>query len=418
MEVFDIGERLQNGTWTGAFGMLHSGVVDTWASYITLTEDITNDFLYSMPFVSERYVLLMKRNSPLFDINMHGLFGGFQLDVYISLAAVVLILLAIMLVNEKRHGQHVDDRVNKTFTLLLNFMPTNCEPLKWQTGVTRKILQLTCGIATLLMFTYYQSNLLQHLLVPRPPDEVTVTQVAQLLETNKSRLVVTMQNGEVENLIEHSHTSALQTLAQALIHNPLLFEKNETRIFDMIDNKNAILLEDMNTMTSRLTRITPKKCASYTITPLTDTHVWYSLVLRKDRKDMLENLNAIVAQRYIFIDKFVDTFQLSDECRQKLHPAFTNDFRYVSIQLDTVSGAFVFALCCALLSVCVFIGELICAKYYHGGTRMSEHEMLVPLNINFNVDVFVTTDECNYILDQYEELVELLSKIENHTLSN
>src|SRR3569832_15264 len=118
MIVFDVGERLHNGTWTGAYGMLQSGIVDTWASYIALTEEVANDFLYSMPFVSQRYGLLMKRNYAEVNINMHGVFGGFQLDVYGGLAATVLILFAIMLVNEKRHERHIDDRVNKSFTLL------------------------------------------------------------------------------------------------------------------------------------------------------------------------------------------------------------------------------------------------------------------------------------------------------------
>ena len=38
---------------------------------------------------------------------------------------------------------------------------------------------------------------------------------------------------------------------------------------------------------------------------------------------MLESMNLIVAERMSFVDEYIQTFNLSDECKKRIYPVYT-----------------------------------------------------------------------------------------------
>jgi hypothetical protein len=85
------GVLLDNGTWTDALGQLQSGTIDTWSSSAYLTSlRATNGFVYTTPYVIEKYGALMKRQTKL-TIDVESFTAGIDSRVYALVLAFIVI---------------------------------------------------------------------------------------------------------------------------------------------------------------------------------------------------------------------------------------------------------------------------------------------------------------------------------------
>jgi hypothetical protein len=114
-----------------------------------------------------------------------------------------------------------------------------------------------------------------------------------------------------------------------------------------------------------LAQLPPSECANYELVELDSVaSYWTSLVLRKERHDVLESLNVIVAERMDFVKQLLDDSQLSDECREYIYPPHIAQPTFVPLTMYTLSGAFVLVICASLFALLVFIFEVFVAKIF------------------------------------------------------
>jgi hypothetical protein len=62
--------------------------------------------------------------------------------------------------------------------------------------------------------------------------------------------------------------------------------------------------------------------------------------MRKERKDILESINVIVAERMSYVVDYVQSFHLDDTCRKDILPVYTPDSKYCLLKLGEFLGTF------------------------------------------------------------------------------
>ncbi len=354
-----------------------SGEIDTWATYSPLSLDLYDNWLYSTPFGKERYgALLRKQQTHIFEINHAALMAGIHFTMYMTIFAFVLCLTLISFLNEQR--EHKCDR-NTSWHVAHSLMPSNMIEWKHQDGITRKILILNCAFTVLLSTTYYQSNLLQTLLLQKMPSKITVEEMTDNIRNHRSDLYTYYA------LFEIIKDSNMTDLISALLANPPDLEASDNPDnYELINSSRTIIFENIMSINQRLSKLAPSSCGDFSVIELTElVPSWMSLVLSKRRRDSLDSLNVIVAERMDYITNLMDGTQLKDECREHIYPSNDQEMKFVPLNVYALSGAFALIVCLSLLALVVLIGEILFGKYTHkeGATPS------IGLNIADELDV-------------------------------
>jgi hypothetical protein len=171
----EAGAQLENGTFTGALGQLQSGIVDMWAANAFVTfEYSSGGFIYTTPYIIDKYGALMKRQTEMFSIETKSVTAGIGLSVYALVFAFILANFLISYINEK--VQPRNER-NSTWHLLLSLLPANGQMWPNQFGITRKVLLATSGFAILILSSLYQAKQAEVLMIPIPPPAFTLKDI-------------------------------------------------------------------------------------------------------------------------------------------------------------------------------------------------------------------------------------------------
>jgi hypothetical protein len=346
----EFGGDLRNGTYTDAVVELQNGDFDTITSYVGQTADMYEQFICAM-FDKTRFAMLMKRQQDFIEINTNGLMAGINIGVYCLIFAALCILAMTMLVHETRQREK-----NSLWHILNTLMPSNTSSLKYQNGFTRRMIILTCGITIFLSTTYYQSNLLQMLLIPDKPPKFSIEDVTRNVETFRSKLYTW---SAMQSFLD---SSKLSQLKNAMTINP----PDTIMTADLrknIVNENGILLDDIDIIMQRLSQLPPNECANYVVIDVPDIlPMWMGLVLRNERRDLLEPINFIIAERMDFINNLLNKPHISKECHNHIYPPDNAETRFIPLSMYSLSGAFAVLVCLLILSVLTFVAEIISRK--------------------------------------------------------
>src|SRR3569832_1706333 len=110
--------------------------------------------------------------------------------------------------------------------------------------------------------------------------------------------------------------------------------------------------------------------------------------MRKDRVDVLESMNVNVAERMPFVDRYIQSFQLDEQCRKLLFPVYTPNPKYDPLELRKLGGVFVFLLSMLCLSLIVLFFEIIASKWYRQEKKMKSEQ--TTFEIQLYVDQRIT----------------------------
>ena len=132
--------------------------------------------------------------------------------------------------------------------------------------------------------------------------------------------------------------------------------------------------------------------------------------MRKQRVDMLEAMNVIVAERMSYVDEFIESVQLKDECRKHIFPVYTPSPKYEPLQLMKVSGTFLFLFVFLCLSLCVFLAEIISIRWTKNDTISDISDEIEYYHLHIHYDNRLSTEAQQIITEKY---LKLLSAIEN-----
>jgi hypothetical protein len=340
---------LENGTWTGGLGQMQSGIVDMWAgnAFVTL-ERSNNGFIYTTPYFIDKYGALMKRPTEMFSIDTKSVTAGIDLPVYALLFAFLLALFLISYINEQ--VQSANER-NSNWHLLLSLFPANGQMWPNQFGLTRKVLMATIGFGILILSSLYQAKQAEVLMIPTPPFVFTLKDIERAVSSNNAALMIDYEGSPILDYIK----SMSESLSKSLKFNPPVFASNENSELEAINRKDGIYIYDEDYLLYLLSTIAPNLCKNYLYIPLDEwTRSYSAFIMRQNRVELLESMNVIVAERMSYVDDFIQSNQLDEECRKHIFPVYTSDPKFDALKLVELSGAFLFLF----VFLCLAIGVL------------------------------------------------------------
>jgi hypothetical protein len=386
---------MENGNYSGVAGLMQQGHFDTSNTYMLLDEDYYDHFLHTNAFDTTRLALLMKRQSNFIVINTIGLAAGFNYDVYLAIFAAFLCLVFLSSLNERR----IDENANSIWQICHSVMPANMKELKQQSGCTRKILIISCSIVVFLSTVFYESNLLQMLLTPQPLKKVNIVDVANRISTFQSTLYTF---DSTKPFIDKSDYTELKT---ALSINSPDTSLGTLDLASSIIQGNGIMLDELTIITQRLSQLKPDECSQYVVVELDDIPpIWITLMLRKERRDILETLNVIVLERMNFIRRLITQTDMSDECKAHIFPPPVSDMRFVPLSLYTLGGAFTLFLLMLLVSCIIFVCEFYAAKRFKSTIVIDQQRVLadrLDALIQHRFMQRINEDEFDHVFEQY-----------------
>jgi hypothetical protein len=350
---FTASALLENGTWTGSLGQLQSGVVDIWAGDAFVTLERSNaGFIYTTPYFIDKYGALMKRPTEMFEIDTKSVTAGIGLSVYALILVFLFMNFLVSYINETL--QQTNGR-NSYWHILLSLFPANGHMWPKQFGLTRKVLMATSGFGILILSSLYQAKQAEVLMVPIPPPVFTLRDIENAVSSHSAKLMVYEEDSPVFNYIKIMSES----LSKSMKSNPPMFTLNVNSELDAINAKNGIYIDEEGYLLYLLSTIKPDLCENYLYIPFDDwTRSYTALIMRKERVNILESINAIVAERMSYVDNFIQSSQLNEECRKHIFPVYTPDPKYDALKLVELSGTFLFLFIFLCLSLFVFLLEL------------------------------------------------------------
>jgi hypothetical protein len=199
----------------------------------------------------------------------------------------------------------------------------------------------------------------------------------------------------------------LTDLISALKVNRPKMDSSKLNIMYEIEHVNAIVFEELSTIHYRLGKLPPSECGKYVVIELSEMSTYsMSIMLRHARRDILESLNVIIAERLTFISGLVEHIQMSDECHKLIYPPTTPEPRFVRLSLSALSGAFAMTICSFGIAIVILLIEIVCKRHVKHVRRYNIAERLDAVMF----DRFICDD--NYdeeLLTQYYKFRTLLT---------
>jgi hypothetical protein len=395
-----IGSLFNNGTWTGVLGEIQSGVADMWDmdAYITLKRSAS--FLFTTAYMFDKYGALMERQVDTFYIDVNGLTADINVEVYAILCALLLSLIVLAYINERWHPSAVR---NSTWHLLHCLFPINALPWPNQFGATRKVLMATSGFAILILSSLYQAKQSEVLMVPYPPPKFTLKDIENFVLSGRAKLMFN-ENFEIVNYVSNMST----ILADSMPPMYLAYHSGEE--LNIMHEHNGIFIAAESAVLDLLSNIEPELCKKYVYKSFDDwTKTPIGLILRKERRNMLESMNAIVAERMSFVDDYIQSLSLNEKCREHLFPVYTSNPTYSSLKLVKVSGAFVFLFLFLCFAFIIFIIECLFVWW---------RPRLKTFHIVISYDRYIPLDTQKLILIKYAKMQDLVARKTEDSYSN
>ncbi len=403
MSAYHGGTQLPNGTFTEALGLMHTGVIDMWASDAQITIPRSEGFLFTTPFNLEMYGALMKRKQPAIFIDWPGLTASIDIQIYAIMFGILALLFFVSWLNER---WHTVDEQNTKWHLLLSLFPSNGQMWPNQFGVTRKVLMATCGFGILIVSSIYTAKLSQVMMIPLPPPIVTLEDIEMAVSSQQANLVFESANDRIMNYVK----SASKSLSNSLNTHPPIYFSSFLDNIDIINTQNGILIYEESILVHILRSIPPDECGNYIYIVFDDwTRTYTSLLMGREQKDMLESWNVIVAERVSYVNEYIRTYGLSEECRNEIFPVYTPDPIYNPLILADFSGAFSLLACMLTLSLFYLMVEVIYMKFVKT-EQPHTSSVMGPFEIHIQVSDSVSSRDKKLVYEKYVEILAIIEK--------
>jgi hypothetical protein len=182
---------------------------------------------------------------------------------------------------------------------------------------------------------------------------------------------------------------------------------NASDYIELVNLHNGVLMESKNVILNYiLTSVKPPECSNYVLVTFEEwSSVYRALIMRKERMDMLETLNAVVAERMSYVDDYIRSYELDPECHKHIFPVYTPDPTYKALHLMELSGAFVFLFILLGFSVVILVAEIMFVRF----VKIVDSEPVKPFAIQyFLIDETTEETQREKIYAKYLEILELI----------
>jgi hypothetical protein len=372
-----------------------------------MTLERQEEFLLSTAFAMEKYAALMKRPTAIFSVGIDTIMAGVDATTYAIMFAVFTFLFIVSSINERR--QHSSER-NSMWQLLLALFPSNGTYWKYQFGVTRKVLMATCGFGVLVLSSLYQAKLSQQLMIPMSPPAVTLKNIENYVLFDNARLLYTFENSPVMQYV----AKMSPVLNNSMMNTQPIFEPNNSKVLDRLQS-NVIAIYPETILLKMLADIPSNECANYIFITFDEwTRMMFSLIMRKERVDILESMNAIVAERMSYVDDHIQSFQMGDACRKHIFPVRIPDPIYAPMLLREFSGAFALLFLLLFVSLASLVVEIIVSWNTKTQiTNRQQDELATFVIPRIVVDSSMTDEKRNILYAHYVGILKVIGTNEH-----
>jgi hypothetical protein len=277
--------------------------------------------------------------------------------------------------------------------------------LPYQSGWTRKMLILTCGFTILLSTIYYQCNLLQQLMLPKQISQITLDDIVNEVKSKRSKLFLT---GDTVDVI-----SGLVNLQNALLINPPLIDQDWQNWQNETAAGNLIIMAEMSVILHVLSYIKPEECSKYAIVELNEVGpAWATMMLNKKRRDLLEPLNVIVAERMNFVTQLLEKDKTNEECMKHIYPKNIAEPKFQQMTMYTLSGIFALLVALLIFAAIVFLVEVFSTKLGYKPEMIKKQTLTDKIDkiISYELLDCVKLEDADAILAQYYVFRDMLHK--------
>ncbi len=286
----------------------------------------------------------------------------FQPIIYLLIGITILILGTLGIINEHRHFIQQDNNVNTFWSQLHSFVPFNAKSWIHHSGLTRKVQIVTGSFALLLLSTYYQSNLIHQLLMPKRAPIISARDIAYAIETFQSKVIVYERDTETE--IRNTHDGDVGLLSKAIVKNPPSYFMDFESTWSQITSGNGIVIDIVVNIYDFLDKIPPHKCAEYSLVKLPLTSITYSMLVSKRRVDIMELLNIRIAERFEYLNLKRESEKPEELCLRHIFGENPPDPGIAALNLYSLSPSFAFISLFLCLSMIVFVLEVVIGKIW------------------------------------------------------
>jgi hypothetical protein len=310
---------------------------------------------------------------------------------------VFAFLLANFLISYVNEQMQPRNERNSIWDLLLSLFPANGQMWPNQFGLTRKVLLATSGFGILILSSLYQAKQAEVLMIPVPPPVFTLRDIENAVSSHSAKLMVNSESSPHLNYIK----SMSESLTKSLKSNPAMFASNWNSKLDAINSESGIYVYSESYLLYLLAEIEPDLCENYLYIPLEEwTRIYTALIMRKGRVDTLERMNVIVAERMSYVDDFIQSSQLNEECRKHIFPVYTPDPKYDALKLVELSGTFLFLFIFLCLSLFIFLFEL---AYVWWRPKLKTFRMTISFKCT------LAPEHQDFIIAKYLKITELIA---------
>jgi hypothetical protein len=396
-----------NGTRVDEIESISTGVVDAVVPYLhPVDADMMNSVLYTHPIqLGYDDYALMTRQASTFDVNTSSLLAGIHPFVYMLFAASLCLLCLIAWLNERRHSLQNDRFVNYLWNIIHSLIPSNSPEWAYQFGVTRKMLSITFGVALLLSTAYYQSNLLQQLMIQTLPSIPTIVDITNKIKAHKFTVMFLTANSSTEWNIRTSTATEMKDFASALKINPPISVIN---IED--DAEDGIFIGSLSDIYMLLSQNEGDDCSELVLFKFSSYAKHYmSIMLNRQRGKQLELLNGHIAARMDFISNLRSKYTPDAKCLSELNA--TPSLQYNRMKLFSLSGCFAFLLVLLLCCAISFLVEVVVFILHNTYASSTKDEISIR-DITLNLNDY-KTEHHHHVIAAYEELLKRIEYYKN-----
>ncbi len=173
-----------------------------------------------------------------------------------------------------------------------------------------------------------------------------------------------------------------------------------------INTNNTILIDTESIL---MAKSAPSEYAHFVYVSLDEwTRMYTALIMRNGRDNMLESMNVIVAERISYVDNFIQSTQLDEECYKQIFPVYTTNPTFVHIQVSKITGALALLFLGLCTSVIILYLEIIWFQWKNA--NMGKDNEFQTFIIHLNIDNTFSSAKRKEIYWQYMRLLKEIDR--------
>jgi len=340
----------------GAVGFVANGTVDTWTEPRFLAADTYEHVAYATPFLQTTLHALIKRRSP--GINFASVTANVDWSIWAVLGACIVFVVSISIANPS--GNTLWDHIH-------SMMPgSNSKAIPNDRGATTKIVIIVWGLLIFTGFTIYQAMLLNSLMTETPATQLTYDQLADMILADELRVVLKFDS----SVLHRENSSRLAKLQHAFKTMPFRQISDERDVLDAVLHDRGVYLQRPSRIYPLFRDVPSSMCAEFEVVTFGDDAVmlWLGMILPKGKRELMEAVNVIVAERYAYLDKVDEAYERTLAC-PNLRAAVSTErqIKYKDITLSSISPVFTVTVVALVCAAFIFCAEVVSVKFVSRG---------------------------------------------------